>query len=518
MIKMKLCTPIYKNNLLLYTVLNPFVRRGMKIVGMEKADVIVIGAGAAGIAASCRLLQNNIQNILILEARNRIGGRIHSIQVDGSSIDLGAQWCHGEENNVVYTLAKDLDVLSPSINDYTSFNLYSPTLFLDKDVVEQILAISMMIADDMEALENSEENFGEYFKKRFLAEIGKQLQQEFTPQFTNALMDWIHKLEMCLNACPTWYDLSAKGLIHFKSCDGNYYLHWRDRGYKTILDILMGEFSDPERKLPIREKIVFNKTVTRILTDKQIGVTILCSDGSRYNAKQVLVTLPLGVLKKTRNSLFEPQLPLYKVDAINGLGFGTVNKIFLKFPLQWWQRDCQGISTVWSEKDIEYVSKEFPHGPVQGGKSWLESIFGFYPIDSHSNILLVWVVGSLVEEIEKLTNDVIISGLMFVLKYFVGSRYPDIPNPDAVICSKWNSDPYTCGSYSYRSILSNKMNVFASDLAKPISLNDKPVLMFAGEATSSHQYSTVHGAISSGFREADRIISTYKKAEPKSKL
>ncbi|KAB0800702.1 hypothetical protein PPYR_06441 [Photinus pyralis] len=484
---------------------------------MNNLHTIIIGAGAAGIAASSRLLENNIQNILILEARDRIGGRIHTIEVDGSALDFGAQWCHGEENNIVYTLAKDLDVLSHSKNEYNSFNVYSPTLNLDKDVVNQLIPIAVTIMDDTEALQNSTENFGDYFEKRFLAEMKTDFENKLSPQVTTALMDWFHKFVKCLNACPTWYTLSAKGLVHYEVCDGNYYHQWRNRGYKTILEILMREFPDPRKKLPISQKILLNKIVSKIITDKSDGVTVICSDGTKYSARYVLVTLPLGVLKEIHNSLFEPQLPSHKVNAINGLGFGTVNKILIKFPFQWWQRDEKGVSIVWSEKDRDNVLREFPSTMLQSRKSWLESVMGFYPIDSHTNILLVWLVGSSLEEIEKLSDDKIIAGLMFVLKYFIGSRYPDLPNPISVICSKWYSDPYTRGSYSYRSLISDDMNVFASDLAEPIHLNNKSLLMFAGEATSSHQYSTVHGAISSGFREADRIINVCK-TEPKSKL
>ncbi|KAK5644480.1 hypothetical protein RI129_005780 [Pyrocoelia pectoralis] len=77
----------------------------------DDPSIVIIGAGAAGIAAATKLYQNGFKNITILEAENRIGGRIYSLQFGETYIDLGAQWCHGQENNVVYEMVKDLKIL-----------------------------------------------------------------------------------------------------------------------------------------------------------------------------------------------------------------------------------------------------------------------------------------------------------------------------------------------------------------------------------------------------------------------
>lgn len=74
-------------------------------------SVIIIGAGSSGIAAATKLLENGITNITILEAENRIGGRIYSVSIKDSYVDLGAEFCHGEIGNVVYQAVKNLDLL-----------------------------------------------------------------------------------------------------------------------------------------------------------------------------------------------------------------------------------------------------------------------------------------------------------------------------------------------------------------------------------------------------------------------
>ncbi|KAF5286652.1 hypothetical protein FQR65_LT12483 [Abscondita terminalis] len=476
---------------------------------MDMLDTVIIGAGASGIATGCRLLENNVNNFLVLEAKNRIGGRIHSYEVDGSFLDLGGQWCHGEENNIVYSLTKDLDLLSPSLNSYDEFTIYNPTLNVDRNVVEELFEIASNIENDVESLKSWKNNFGYYFVLRYNAAIRKKFGgDENKMALSKAFCDWYHKYIMCLNACPTWYDMSAKGLAQYEPCKGNYYLHFRNKGYKALFDVLMKKIPESARTLPLEERILLNKTVTTIKWNNLDGVIVNCLDGSSYKAKCVVVTTSLGVLKKMQNTMFEPELPSYKVTTIKALGFGSVNKVFLKFPNRWWLGDSKGINVVWTDRDKTVILEKLSNLD-KDEKLWVLDIFGFYPIDSHSNILLVWIVGQHLLTVERLSDNVILQGLTTVLNYYVGYKY-NIPKPINVLRSRWLSDPHCYGSYSFRSTHSEEFNVFASDLAKAVCFKNKPVLLFAGEATSDHHYSTVHGAVESGFREADRIINFYK--------
>lgn len=80
----------------------------------SQPSVLIIGAGASGVAAATRLLSEGFTNITVLEAQSRIGGRIHSVYFGEAFGDLGARRCHGEEGNVVYQLVKDLGLLRRS--------------------------------------------------------------------------------------------------------------------------------------------------------------------------------------------------------------------------------------------------------------------------------------------------------------------------------------------------------------------------------------------------------------------
>lgn len=136
---------------------------------MKNARVIVIGAGPAGIAAATRLLENGINSIIVLEAEDRIGGRINSIEFGGNWLDLGGQWCHGEQNNIVYELVKDLDLLSSSTNSYDDYTFYdSSGNLVDKSITDKLFLLCHSIAHDEDSKKKSIEceSFGEYFVKR----------------------------------------------------------------------------------------------------------------------------------------------------------------------------------------------------------------------------------------------------------------------------------------------------------------------------------------------------------------
>lgn len=128
--------------------------------------IIIVGAGASGIAAASKLCQNGFNDIIILEAENRIGGRINSREFGGKFVDLGAQWVHGEVGNLVYDMVKDLDLLCPSFNSYEDMTFYLPDgTVMDKNVTDKMYTIAKDILSNHE---NSHETgtFGHFFVKK----------------------------------------------------------------------------------------------------------------------------------------------------------------------------------------------------------------------------------------------------------------------------------------------------------------------------------------------------------------
>lgn len=154
----------------------------------------------------------------------------------------------------------------------------------------------------------------------------------------------------------SWFEPSAT--TDFQQCAGDQTLNWNGKGFKTVLDVMMQKFPSTVSSLPIDDKIILNKEVSKIVWDNVDGnVIVKCSDGSSYHADQVIFTPSVGVLKEVHRELFEPQLPTQKQTAIEKIGIGAVMKIILLFKDRWWPTSFSGISFVWSGDD---KNKTFP--------------------------------------------------------------------------------------------------------------------------------------------------------------
>ncbi|KAK5638326.1 hypothetical protein RI129_012621 [Pyrocoelia pectoralis] len=460
----------------------------MSDFGRTNPSVIIIGAGASGTAAASKLYQNGIENITILEAENRIGGRIHSVAFDNLYIDLGAQWCHGEKGNVVYELVKDLDILK---DDTFVTNLYHSS----KGVID----------------EEFRNKIWEVFKSGKKAEsLAKSLTESFEEEawedegLAQECLEWLRKWALLNEGAFSWFNVSGRS--DFEHCEGNLRLSWDGLGYKTILDILMCKFPVGRHPMPIESKIMLNKEVCQISWDEQAVVD--CADGTTYVADHVIVTTSLGVLKNYHKTLFYPTLPQGKVEAIEVLGFDSVGKIYLHFPNRWWNDNFDNINFVWSEQDLEKTAEAFPHGPKKEGKSWITAIFAIHVVPKCPNLLVAQIAGEFVSEIENSPDELIIRGMGYILHKFLEKQHV----PDKIIRENWYSNSHFHGAYSFQTVASQKRGCSqANILAQPLlTVDGKPTLLLAGEATHPKYYSTVHGAIQTGFREAERLIDFYK--------
>jgi monoamine oxidase len=207
-------------------------------------------------------------------------------------------------------------------------------------------------------------------------------------------------------------------------------------------------------------------------------VKVVTSQGD-FLAEHVLVTVPLGVLKKVAIT-FTPLLPTAKRTAISRMGVGAFNKVILQFPTRFW-----------------------PDG------NWFANIAGTDPFGISfssleaaapgKNLLVGWQFGSLAVKREAMTDAALIDVVMGELRAMFKSSV--VPTPTASAITRWTGDPYSRGAYSYPRIGSPRTDITA--LAAPVGKR----LFFAGEATSLDFPSTVHGAYLSGEREARNIIA-----------
>ncbi|KAF7382463.1 hypothetical protein HZH68_015382 [Vespula germanica] len=469
----------------------------------NEPKILIIGAGAAGISAAKRLLEKGLQNITILEAGDRIGGRIHTVEFANNVVELGAQWVHGERGNIVFNLAFPHKLLdsSETLHDFSKQIFVTPKgkIIPQERSIELLKAYYDISDRSTEDLKNATGSYGEYFCNEFY----KILKEKSFADNEEAelFLDWMHKFDNSIQCSDTWFDVSAKGIAEYWQCEGNSLLNWKTHGYKTLFDLLLNKIPDSKETLMITEKIKFNKEVSLIDYTSTNNVIVKVKDGSKYNASHVIFTASLGVLKEKHSMMFLPSLSERKQRAIKGLNIGTVNKVFLEFPYTWWTEKCAGFSLAWTKEDkIQFLEC---HGH---DNAWLCDVFAFFTVDYQPRVLCAWVVRQSAKYIETLSDIDIIEGLYLLLETFLGKSY-NIPRPDHMIRSKWYTNSNFRGCYSFQSMISEKLNVQPKDLAEPImSPDNKPLILFAGEATHDHYYSTVHGAVESGFREADRLL------------
>lgn len=175
-------------------------------------------------------------------------------------------------------------------------------------------------------------------------------------------------------------------------------------------------------KIDVIPLIQFNKTVSKIRYNQPDGmVKVECEDGSNYSANHVICTVSLGVLKERHWKLFEPLLPQYKVDSIDGLLLGTVDKIYLEFDKPFWKGDWEGSMLLWRREEL----KELHEDPVN--RDWLSSVFGFTLANPlQPNIICGWITGAAARKMEEKSDADVKAGAEKCLRmFFKDSNIPD---------------------------------------------------------------------------------------------
>ncbi|KAK9887450.1 hypothetical protein WA026_022596 [Henosepilachna vigintioctopunctata] len=350
-------------------------------------------------------------------------------------------------------------------------------------------------------------SIGEAFSSRYNATCLKKYKDD--PKMLTYSHDFLRTIECIIlttDGAFSWNKISSMSNFKFQSEEN--FLQWDGLGYKTILDLLLKNY--PQKTgYNIDHQLSLEKTVTRIIL-KNNSVKIKCKDGSEYSSDHVVFTPSLGVLKHEHKNLFMPRLKRPKVDAIEDLGFDGVIKVILEFTTPWW-RNSGEIFLVWNEEKRKNLAKDIPFGPTKDGDHWLSWFYLVGTSPNNSKALVGWILGPMVPKVEKLSKDQMKTGVMYTLKTFLGKDF-NITEPIKVIHSKWYMNPNIRGTYSYETLISKKHGPSAQEaLAEPITAKDGvPRILFAGEATSSHRFGTVDGAVETGYREADRLLKILK--------
>ncbi|KOB65071.1 Amine oxidase, partial [Operophtera brumata] len=319
---------------------------------VKMTDVIVIGLGAAGVAALRKLHDAGLQ-VLGLEAADRIGGRIKTVKFG--------------ENNV-----KDLDLLDVS-NLYLNNNNYIQT---NGERVPEDKGKSIIGA---------------------LAEEVARADKKTTKSVAECLREAGRTNEL-LNKHPT---LSKPFIEYYERL--NRIGAQGDTRYSKSLRSLEEYWPYPSKKIPVQ--IELNKEVENINWNADQSnqlVQVKCKDGSVYTAKRVIITASVAVLKERHNQLFTPSLPTAKINTIKDLQLCLLGKIYVEFTKPWWPKSPSYFQILWRDEDkAKFTSEE----------RWITDIYGLDSVASQPNSLLTWVYGGGVEQMERQSLEQVQAGL-----------------------------------------------------------------------------------------------------------
>ncbi|KAL7509269.1 hypothetical protein ACHAWX_000751 [Stephanocyclus meneghinianus] len=418
-------------------------------------DVVIIGAGWAGLGAARTLQSKGKTNFLILEAEDSVGGRCRTVEIDDdTTAELGCQWIHGATTaNPVYNIAKSSGIAT--IESIGNVAYYSDAGLQDTTNRDQSLR---QTAD-------------KYVKNKNL-QGDTRLGFEYALD-TNIPQNYAASLE---DLSLWWWDSDS----HISGPD-HLIEQGPGKGYSGVLEHYAS---------PVANTINFDSSVTSINWSSSSKVIVSYTkngQASTVEAKKVILTVPLGVLQEGSIS-FTPALPSWKLQAINKLGMGVYNKVIMR-----WKDD----ETLPWPSNIEWLNRIASLGE-QG--HWTE-FFNLKPATG-KHVVVAFSAGRESERVESLSDDSIKSEIMDSLEAMFGTL--SVPEPAQIVITRWKANPLSFGSYSYYKLGSEPKH--RRDLGKALGSR----VFFAGEACHLKYMSTTHGALMSGQAAANAAATSLK--------
>ncbi len=453
----------------------------------KKDDVIVVGAGASGLAAAAELGRAGL-SVCVLEARERLGGRMYTLQDPDhhSPVELGAEFIHGRPPEI-WSLLKGqkagIREVAGDIWCFTDGELQPCSFFAE---VDKLLEKMNDRGPDESFLT---------FIDRSCPESNNRLQQHarewaiaYVSGFNAAdpAIVGVHWLVREMRA-----EEKIQGDRAFRA----------QRGYATLIDVFQGQLG--RARVSIRTSTV----VERIQWDRRgAEVTAQGPGGTTTSfARRVVITVPLGVLQARTDDKgsirFIPELPQDKRDAIANGMMGKVIRVTLLFKKRFWN-------------DLPLAAARGKAGKKRmGGMSFLLSHDDWFPTwwtmaPEKLPFLVGWAPFHCAERLSGKDESFVLEQSLRTLHRLLGISVAELQSLfERMYVHDWQNDPFSRGAYSY-----GKAGAEGTEeaLAAPVS----GTLFFAGEATDLGGHNgTVHGAIASGQRAAAEIIRAAAKVK-----
>lgn len=429
---------------------------------MEQFDTIVVGAGVAGLTAA-RLLTGEGRRVVVLEARDRVGGRVTTDRRFGLTTDLGASWIHGVTDSPVAAAAEAFGMPTVEFTvggyqpDSRPIAHYGPdgVRLSDEDAEAYVNDIHTVDATlvDVIAGSASDASYRDVTEEALAAQGWDEERAQRVREYLE------HRSEEQYGA---WIeDLAAHGLDD-DSIDGDEVV-----------------FPDGYDRLPRRMAEGLDIRLIHVVSHIawSPGGVVVTTDHGPFVGDDVIVTVPVGVLQSEGFEI-EPPLPEPIAGALARLTMNAFEKVFLRFPTKFW------------DDDVYVVRQQGPEG------RWWHSWYDLTALHD-APTLLTFAAGPAAEATRDWSEDEIAASVMAQLRRLYGDR---VERPTHVHVTDWQDDPHSLGSYAYMTVGSTTED--HDLLATPVG----GVLHLAGEATWTDDPATVPAAMFSGHRAAQNVL------------
>ncbi|OBF53309.1 monoamine oxidase [Mycobacterium sp. 852002-50816_SCH5313054-b] len=413
----------------------------------DTKSVLVVGAGMAGLAAA-RSLADAGWPVRVIEARDRIGGRVHTDRDWGVPLEMGASWIHGTTDNPLMELAQKARAQLVATDYYGWAKLAVdprlPPLQYDPETWRTFVSRARGHVDggSLGAAVDAAASRAE-LSDSDRAQLGFYVTTEIEDEYAVGADQ-----------------LSANTFDHGDYADGDQ-------------DVITNGYDALPRLLAEGLQIQL-RTAATVIARRDSSVIVRTKDRS-FEGPAAIVTVPLGVLKSGAIA-FDPPLPDPHLRAVNALGFGVLSKSFFRFSRRSWDVENAFYQYIGAEPDVwtQWFSLPSAAGPI----------------------MLAFNAGDRGRWVESASPKELMASAVPIARRLLGA---DV-SPVEVRSSNWAADPYALGSYSFHapgSGLSDRRR-----LAEPIG--DR--LYLAGEAVGVNNPGTVTGAVVSGRHAAAQLM------------